>query len=222
MLLDSAIWRIKSWGNSTWTSSLTLAPSILSPLTTTCNSWVFWPIDGKERKKPAPLQYWLTYLRKKEDLLLPNLDGLLRGLLGGAVGLQGLDDRELPGVPSPVLVQSMVKRWWRNNCLVFYLENPFTSDADPCPGLRHFVQLLLKGGKLWLRLIWDFLMGRICCWRGKYFLTFYFWFSRTYVYLGNALICNRWIKRDSNTKHLLLIMMWQKCYWISNTGCIIA
>ena len=85
---------------------------------------------------------------KRKNLLLPNFDGLLRGLLGGAVGLQGLDDRELPRVTSPVLVQSLVKRWWRNNCLVFYLENPFTSDADPCPGLRHFVRLLLKGGKL--------------------------------------------------------------------------
>ena len=95
--------------------------------------------------------------RKEKNLLLPNLDGLLRGLLGGAVGLQGLDDRELPRVPSPVLVQStMVKRWWRNNCFVFYLENSFPADADPCPGLRHLVQLLLKDGKLWLRLISNF------------------------------------------------------------------
>ena len=45
--------RIKSWGNSTWTSSLTLAPSILSPLTTTCNSWVFWLIDWKKKRKDA-------------------------------------------------------------------------------------------------------------------------------------------------------------------------
>ena len=32
----------------------------------------------------------------KADLLLPDLDRLLWGLLGGAVSLQGLDDGELP------------------------------------------------------------------------------------------------------------------------------
>ena len=34
----------------------------------------------------------LDYSRKKGNLLLPNLDGLLRGLLGGAIGLEGLND----------------------------------------------------------------------------------------------------------------------------------
>ena len=169
--------RIRSWGNSTWTSSLTLAPSILSPLTTTCNSWVFWLIDWKERKKPAPLQYWLLYFKKRENLLLPNLNGLLRVLLGGAIGLQGLDDRELPRVPSPILVQSMVKRWWRNKSSVFYLENPFPADADPCPGLRHLVQVLLKDGKLWMKMIWDLFheMDLLLAWKVfPYFLLLIF------------------------------------------------
>ena len=53
------------------------------------------------------------------DLLLPDLDCLLRGLLGAAVRLQGLDDGELPGVARPVLQDSL------------------TSDAHPGPCLRH-------------------------------------------------------------------------------------
>ena len=56
---------------------------------------------------------------EKTDLLLPNLDRLLRGLLGAAVGLQGLDDGELPGVASPVLQESL------------------PPDPDPRPCLGH-------------------------------------------------------------------------------------
>ena len=55
----------------------------------------------------------------KTDLLLPNLDCLLRGLLGAAVGVQGLDDGELPGVASPVLQDSL------------------PPDPDPSPCLGH-------------------------------------------------------------------------------------
>ena len=57
----------------------------------------------------------------KTDHLLPNLDCLLRGLLGAAVGLQGLDDGELPGVARPVPQDSL------------------PTDADPGPCLGHLV-----------------------------------------------------------------------------------
>ena len=64
------------------------------------------------------------------DLLLPNLDHLLRGLLGGAVRLQGLDDRDLPGVTRPVL------------------EHPLPTDADPRPCLGHIFSATALGDGL--------------------------------------------------------------------------
>ena len=61
------------------------------------------------------------------DLLLPNFDCLLRGLLGSTVRLQGLDDSELPGVARPVL------------------EDPLPAYADPRPRLGHLVYATALG-----------------------------------------------------------------------------
>ena len=73
----------------------------------------------------------------KADLLLPNLDFLLRGLLGAAVGLQGLDDVDLPGVARPVL------------------QDPLSLDPDPRPCLlgHLLVRLLVKKVKRGMKAI---------------------------------------------------------------------
>ena len=73
----------------------------------------------------------------KADLLLPNLDFLLRGLLGAAVGLQGLDDVDLPGVARPVL------------------QDPLPLDPDPRPCLlgHLLVRLLVKKVKRGMKAI---------------------------------------------------------------------
>ena len=92
----------------------------------------------------------------KTDLLLPNLDCLLRGLLGAAVSLQGLDDGEFPGVARPVLQDSLAP------------------DPDPRPCLGHLACATAREeGQAWNESYFGFLIcliKRICRQHRMYFL----------------------------------------------------